>query len=464
MNTTPDTSSSSDADLESLIQSLPACRRCRDCRRGCDTLLPSCRQCSKAKAECVFYDHGRKEFIPRSYIAKLVEDVQKLSSVAQTPSSVITPSTIASSSTAEAASVSADEHLHSHHFVYASGSYRYLGANSCLLRSPRLQRTEASVPLIPQSEEWEQVVKSCTRTQDLVRTYLDVVQPLYPVLDSGLRFLAPQPPEDLTSADLFALNMVCSIACYVMPEYKRKRDPRWHWSDLGKLDFHHFACKKFRLLAQNYFSKAAEYLEASTMERSIVTLRSVMLLAINSLFDPQSGNCPTMAKPDWLQESELCFDKNKPARYLCSLFRAQRRFRKGDRSVLTLLPRLDETDELSRHPWLRIVLHQTHLLMNPIWQCAWFVLEAVVSQGGFHTFLTPHWVYRAGCVLLDKINEVYFEYLAQLYSNALVALELSSVKWPNVSLLKGSLVDLLKTMKTKAYWGHKEQTYFDLTL
>lgn len=38
-NTTP-----ADIDLDSLIQSLPACKRCRDCRRGCDTLLPKCRQ------------------------------------------------------------------------------------------------------------------------------------------------------------------------------------------------------------------------------------------------------------------------------------------------------------------------------------------------------------------------------------------------------------------------------------
>lgn len=30
-------------NLDTLIQSLPACQRCRDCRRGCDTLLPKCR-------------------------------------------------------------------------------------------------------------------------------------------------------------------------------------------------------------------------------------------------------------------------------------------------------------------------------------------------------------------------------------------------------------------------------------
>ncbi|KAH8724325.1 hypothetical protein GQ44DRAFT_708988 [Phaeosphaeriaceae sp. PMI808] len=52
-------------DLDHLIQSLPACKRCRECRRGCDTLLPKCRQCLKAGVECVFYDHGRDELLPR---------------------------------------------------------------------------------------------------------------------------------------------------------------------------------------------------------------------------------------------------------------------------------------------------------------------------------------------------------------------------------------------------------------
>lgn len=33
-------------DLDALIQSLPACKRCRECRRGCDTFLPKCRQVS----------------------------------------------------------------------------------------------------------------------------------------------------------------------------------------------------------------------------------------------------------------------------------------------------------------------------------------------------------------------------------------------------------------------------------
>jgi hypothetical protein len=72
----------------------------------------------------------------------------------------------------------------------------------------------------------------------------------------------------------------------------------------------------------------------------------------------------------------LLFEKEKPAEYVCSLFRLQNRFRKSDfngrEQVKKLLPRLDEKDELL--PGVRIVLHMTHLLLNPCWGSAWYVL------------------------------------------------------------------------------------------
>jgi hypothetical protein len=83
--------------------------------------------------------------------------------------------------------------------------------------------------------------------------------------------------------------MICSIACYLAPEWNRQKHPKWHWRQSGKLDFHHFASEKYRCLAQKFFNRAMEHLEASTVEPTITTLR-VLLLAINSLFDPKSGN------------------------------------------------------------------------------------------------------------------------------------------------------------------------------
>jgi hypothetical protein len=95
-------------------------------------------------------------------------------------------------------------------------------------------------------------------------------------------------PSDLEPAEIFCLNMIYSIACYLEPETNRKRHLKYEWT--GKLDFHHYASEKYRSLAEAFFSRAMEHLEASTVEATVATLRAVLLLAINSLFDPKSGN------------------------------------------------------------------------------------------------------------------------------------------------------------------------------
>lgn len=158
----------------------------------------------------------------------------------------------------------------------------------------------------------------------------------------------------------------------------------------------------------------------------------------------------------------LIFDKSDPAEYMCSLFRLQNRFRKGDytakQSLKKYLPPLDDKDE--HLPIVRIVLHMTHLLLNPCWGSAWHVLEAVVSLGGIHVFVTPQWVYRAGTVLIQNIPEIFGGNLIQLYSNALLVLELSSWKWPSSAALSASLVDLMAHMKSKYRpdWSDKLQS------
>lgn len=53
-------------NIDELLSSLPACRRCRLNKRRCDIALPSCHNCSKAGAECVFFDHALQEDIPRA--------------------------------------------------------------------------------------------------------------------------------------------------------------------------------------------------------------------------------------------------------------------------------------------------------------------------------------------------------------------------------------------------------------
>ena len=78
-----------------------------------------------------------------------------------------------------------------------------------------------------------------------------------------------------------------------------------------------------------------------------------------------------------------------------------------------------------------------------------YVLEAVVSLGGTYTFLTPHWVYRAGTNILQNMPTIYEADVIQLYSNTVHVLELSSWKWPSSAALNASLADLMTHLKSK---------------
>ncbi|KAI4637607.1 hypothetical protein J4E83_000424 [Alternaria metachromatica] len=500
-------------DLDALIQSLPACKRCRECRRGCDTLLPKCRQCTKAGVECMFYDHGRNQLLPRSYISELVDRVRNLSSSHGSPatSGGLTDNG-AFATHVKTEFIASEVPRYEHHFAEAGNSYRYLGAESCLLKSPRLHTAHENraVQTDEELDDWHYSNKDSPEKQyELVQLYLETVQPIYPILDSSLRYLGPDVPGDLTDTEKFSLYMIYSIACYILPNTRKKQPPDTCWNPRGRLTYHQANSIRYRALATQYFADAMEHLELATMEPNIDTIRSVLLLAINSSFDPIAGNigqqialagrlafdleskralqeldpddvqllramhmtifclenqiASTLDRPALFPEpdEEMCFDKEKPAEYLCSLYRMQNRFRKGDHiakeNVKKLLPLFDERDELL--PVIRITLHITHLLLNPCWGSAWHVLEAVVSFGGIHVFVTPHWVYRAGTVLIQNMPAIFGGNLIQLYSNALLVLELSSWRWPSSAALSASLVDLMQHMKTKYRpdWSDKLQ-------
>ncbi|PZD29195.1 hypothetical protein A1F96_05298 [Pyrenophora tritici-repentis] len=469
------------------------------------------RQCTKAGVECMFYDHGRNQLLPRSYISELVDRVRRLSGGPSPPNSgsLVENGTFGA---IKSDSLESDSPRHEHHFAEAGNSYRYLGAESCLLKSPRLHAATnvRGEQTDDEFDEWQFMNKDSTDKQyELVQLYLEIIQPIYPILDASQRYLGPELPSDLTSTEKFSLYMIYSIACYVLPNTGKKQPHSQGWNPSGRLAYHQANSIRYRSLATQYFADAMEHLEVATLEPNIDTIRSVLLLAINSSFDPMSGNigqqvalagrlafdleskgalqelephdvellhamhmtifslenqiASTLDRPALFPEpeTELCFDKNKPAEYLCSLYRMQNRFRKGDEiakeNVKKLLPLFDERDELL--PAIRITLHMTHLLLNPCWGSAWHVLEAVVSFGGIHVFVTPHWVYRAGTVLIQNIPAIFGGNLIQLYSNALLVLELSSWKWPSSAALSASLVDLMQHMKTKYRpdWSDKLQ-------
>jgi hypothetical protein len=60
-----------------------------------------------------------------------------------------------------------------HHFAYAADSYRYLGSESCLLKSPRLQATYVRSPFEEDDDfvlEWK---ASPQKQHELVEEYLE---------------------------------------------------------------------------------------------------------------------------------------------------------------------------------------------------------------------------------------------------------------------------------------------------
>jgi hypothetical protein len=190
-----------------------------------------------------------------------------------------------------------DAHLHyEHHFAEASGSYRYLGSESCLLKSPRLEPRAVRAKLVLDEDEFEGNLswkKSAAKEWELLELYLEIIQPVYPILDLSLhsgRYLTQDLPSDLTPVEIFTLNMMYSISCYILPNTGKKHNPEHVWAPSGRLSYHQANSLKYRALASEYYSKAMEHLEAATVEANMDTLRAVLLLAIHSSFDPKSGN------------------------------------------------------------------------------------------------------------------------------------------------------------------------------
>jgi hypothetical protein len=194
--------------------------------------------------------------------------------------------------------ISATEaHLHyEHHFAFAGQDYRYLGSESCLLKSPRLQPRKVRSPLVldDDDDDWQLVVKKTPAQEwELLQLYLEVLQPVYPILDMALpvgRYLLEDVPTDLTPTEIFTLNMIYSIACYVLPSTGKRHDLQHTWNPSGRLSYHQANSLKYRALATEYYGKAMEHLGTATTDPNMATLRAVLLLAIHSSFDPKSGN------------------------------------------------------------------------------------------------------------------------------------------------------------------------------
>jgi hypothetical protein len=190
-----------------------------------------------------------------------------------------------------------EEALHyDHHFAYAAQDYRYLGAESCLLKSPRLQprKPPPLQVLDDDDDDWHLTwKKSQAKEWELVELYLEIVEPIYPFLDLSQpvgRYLDRDVPSDLNPTETFTLNMIYSIACYILPSTGRRPNKDDTWNVSGRLSYQQANSLKYRVIAAEYYAKAMENLEAATVEPDIATLRAVLLLALHSFFDPKTGN------------------------------------------------------------------------------------------------------------------------------------------------------------------------------
>lgn len=120
----------------------------------------------------------------RSYISELVDHVRRLESRNSSSSpaaSVDTPSgTSLITTTKPEPLLSGPTPQYEHHFAYAADSYRYLGSESCLLKSPRLQSTYVRSPFDADDDfvtEWK---ASPQKLHELVEEYLEC---MYELLD-----------------------------------------------------------------------------------------------------------------------------------------------------------------------------------------------------------------------------------------------------------------------------------------
>lgn len=115
-------------------------------------------------------------------------------------------------------------------------------------------------------------------------------QPVYPIVDLSQRYLGLDVPADLVPIETFSLNMIYSIACHIIPNSAKRQDARNLWQSSGKQAHYQANCLRYRNLASKFYDKAMDYVEAATLDPNIDTLRAVLLMAINSLFDPKTGN------------------------------------------------------------------------------------------------------------------------------------------------------------------------------
>ncbi|CAK7198837.1 hypothetical protein SEUCBS139899_001504 [Sporothrix eucalyptigena] len=451
-------------DLGTLLESLPACKRCRKNRRRCDTKLPSCANCNKAGVECIFYDHALQEELPRSYIASLVEHLSRDDTDTTTPA--LMPCNDAHRPTTNA--------RHDHHFAYAQGAYRYLGAGSHLL-DVRIRGRPNYRPPPPHPRQRPPLPLSADNPiphelrMYLTQLFFDTIHQVYPILDPSSPWLLS---EDVTTpsqppTQAFVREMVCAVACHC------ERSDTSSGQSLAPL-------------AVAAHARALRHIEQATAAQAVSTLQVVVLLVLYTLVRPATGGnisqqlgfairlvidlcesgsdgesegeghgdgperqerqspplaslykviyclenhvCGVLVRPTALPEpkeplvipsfsSFMSSSSESPSLdLLCTLYRVQAHCRNGridsKDGLRTSVPafadeyqrRQQQDDPSVLHHNVAAVLGETCLVLSPASiDAAVMLLDAYSNPAFLATFASAYWVHRAGNVITDAV-------------------------------------------------------------
>jgi len=280
------------------MKTIPACRRCRQRKSRCDTLLPSCAPCRNAGIDCVYIDPRTKEHFSRQHICDLESELRGLESLAfergilnNTPLSQnnsASPNQI----THDLSSLSGSNEAYNHETRGAqSPDSHFLGLSSgvhlarSVLEAVRLdgsvdpsapylqsqQPVNASTVRLGQSVPTPAIRPSKETAYGLIETYFSNCQVQYPILSQtnfqqDVLKLYELPNELSMDSEIkirFCLYLVLAIALLFL-----SRD---NSEALG--------------LAENYYETAMQDLMAVMKQKDLATIQCLLLIFLYSFFN-----------------------------------------------------------------------------------------------------------------------------------------------------------------------------------
>ncbi|KAL4911376.1 hypothetical protein BDW74DRAFT_164888 [Aspergillus multicolor] len=420
--------------MDALLQLLPACTRCRDVRKRCDTLLPACANCTRSGLKCTFYDSISKELLPREYISAMVDHLRSLEAARDRTVQTRFPSVpVTSPGTV----------------MNTGRSYQFLGNRAPLITAAAANWKRQSIdmcPTLPSSFSGMGLVNASMH-HSLVDKYLHVVDELFPVFDDRpVDFLESirnsiNPAREQT----FVLTIVYSIACHCLP------------GNDNRLVY----------LSNALYQESMAHFESVMKDNGVGALRAVILLAIHGIFDGRTGSIGQLVNFAHRLEIELSShtipetisqlqrmrsaqsSTTEKAQFLCTVYTWHSRYRAGDMLISDTLSQtlLRQLQELGPSPMLSAMVHQMQFLIHANRDSARRLLSLYDDDRMTYDVYAPHWIYRAASYLIS-----HAEGGSDIGACIIAAksLERCATKWPNSKVLQRGLEDLRSNRRARS--------------